>query len=193
MGAPRDIGVSGAQDGTSERSAVMTHAIPVWRKGQIVAYAQVDGQDVDQVSAHRWSLHNRGYAITGGGSTKVLMHRMILGLASERGSGRGSGASRPQADHINGDKLDNRRVNLRVVTNQQNHQNRQTGLGNTSAYRGVYFQKKTGKWCARAKTNGKAHWGGYYDSEVDAAIAAWQLRKELMPYSVEAPPCDSVA
>jgi hypothetical protein len=188
MGAPRDIGVSGAQDGTSERSAVMTHAIPVWHKGQIVAHAQVDDQDADRIAKHRWSMHNRGYAITGGGSSKVLMHRMVLGLESERGSGRGSGASRPQADHINGDKLDNRRGNLRVVTNQQNHQNRQTSQGNTSAYRGVYFQARTGKWCARAKVNGKAHWGGYYDAEGDAAVAAWELRVRLMPYSVEERP-----
>ena len=166
----------------------MTHAIPVWHKGQIVAYAQVDAEDVDRISAHRWSMHNRGYAITGGGNTKVLMHRMVLGLESERGSGRGSGASRPQADHINGDKLDNRRANLRVVSNQQNHQNRQTSQGKTSAYRGVYLQRSTGKWCARAKANGKTYWGGYYDAEVDAAVAAWELRMRLMPYSVEVRP-----
>jgi hypothetical protein len=185
MGAPRDIRVSGAQDGTSERSAVMTHAIPVWHKGQIVAHAQVDAEDAERIGQHRWSLHNRGYAITGGGNTKVLMHRMVLGLESERGSGRGSGASRPQADHINCDKLDNRRANLRVVTNQQNHQNRQAQQGLTSAYRGVYFQKHSGKWCARAKANGKAYWGGYYDAEIEAAVAAWELRNRLMPYSVE--------
>jgi hypothetical protein len=188
MGAPRDIGVSGAQDGTSERSAVMSHAIPVWHKGQIVAHAHVDGQDVDHVSKFRWSLHNRGYAIAGGGNSKVLMHRMILGLANEPGQGRGSGARQLQADHINGDKLDNRRVNLRVVTNQENHQNRQTRRGATSEYRGVYRQKQTGKWCARAKAGGRTYWGGYYDSELEAAVAAWELRKRLMPFSVEERP-----
>jgi hypothetical protein len=166
----------------------MTHAIPVWHKGQIVAHAQVDGQDVDHVGKFRWSLHNRGYAITGGGNSKVLMHRLILGLANEPGQGRGSGARQLQADHVNGDKLDNRRANLRVVTNQENHQNRQTGLGLTSKYRGVYLQKATGKWCARAKTNGKTYWGGYYDSELDAAAAAWELRQRLLPMSVEERP-----
>jgi hypothetical protein len=166
----------------------MTHAIPVWHKGQIVAHAQVDGQDVDHVSKFRWSLHNRGYAITGGGNSKVLMHRLILGLANEPGQGRGSGARQLQADHINGDKLDNRRANLRVVTNQENHQNRQVSVGRTSKYRGVYLQQATGKWCARAKTGGKTHWGGYYDSELEAAVAAWELRQRLLPMSVEERP-----
>lgn len=166
----------------------MSNAIPVWRKGEIVAYAQVDGQDFDHVSNFRWSMHNRGYAITGGGNTKVLMHRMVLGLSNPRGAGRGSGVSLPQCDHVNGDKLDNRRENLRVVSNQQNHQNRQTGLGSTSQHRGVYLQKQTGKWCARAKTGGKTYWGGYYDSELDAAVAAYELRQRLMPFSVEERP-----
>jgi hypothetical protein len=166
----------------------MTHDIPVWHKGQIVAHAQVDGQDVDHMSKFRWSLHNRGYAITGGGNSKVLMHRLILGLANEPGQGRGSGARQLQADHINGDKLDNRRANLRVVTNQENHQNRQTSVGRTSKYRGVYRHGKTGKWHARVKTGGKTHWAGYYDLELEAAVAAWELRQRLLPMSVEERP-----
>ena len=166
----------------------MTHAIPVWHKGQIVAYAQVDGQDVNHVMTFCWSLHNRGYAITGGGNLKVLMHRLILGLANEPGQGRGSGARRLQADHVNGDKLDNRRANLRVVTNQENHQNRQGGNGRTSKYRGVSLHSRSGKWHAKAKAGGKSYWGGYHDSELDAAVAAWELRQRLMPMSVEERP-----
>jgi len=166
----------------------MTHAIPVWHKGQIVAQARVDSRDVDHMSKFRWSLHNRGYAITGGGNSKVLMHRMILGLANKPGQGRGSGAQHLQADHINGDKLDNRRANLRVVTNQENHQNRQTSVGRTSKYRGVYRHGNTGKWHAKVKTGGKTHWAGYYDSELEAAVAAWQLRRVLLPMSVEERP-----
>jgi hypothetical protein len=188
MGAPRDVGASGAQDGTSERSAVMTHTIPVYSKGKVVAHAQVDGQDVSDLMKFRWSLHNRGYAITGGGNSKVLMHRMILGLSNPRGKGRGSGVYALQADHINGDKLDNRRANLRVVTNQENHQNRQGGNGRTSKYRGVSLHSRSGKWHAKAKTGGKSYWGGYHDLELDAAVAAWELRQRLMPMSVEERP-----
>jgi len=166
----------------------MEHAIAVWHKGEIVAHAKVDAQDAEFLSEFRWSLHNRGYAITGGGNSKVLMHRMILGLSNDQGQGRGSGARLLQGDHINGDKLDNRRANLRVVTNQENHQNRQVSVGRTSRHRGVSLHRQTGKWHAKVKTGGKTHWGGYYDSELQAAVAAWELRQRLLPMSVEERP-----
>jgi len=162
----------------------MTKTIPVYQNGQIVAQAQVDEADYDRVAAHRWHMHPRGYAIAGSGNSKVLMHRLVLGLANPKGNGRGSGVGRPQADHINHDKLDNRRQNLRVVTNQQNHQNRPHGHG-TSKYRGVYLHAKSGKWAARAKSHGRTHWGGYYPTELEAAVAAWELRKRLMPFCAE--------
>lgn len=169
----------------------MAKAIPVYCKGSIVAHAQVDDEDFEAVSKFKWSLHNRGYAITGGGNSKMLMHRMILGLQNERGGGRGSGATKSQADHINADKLDNRRANLRVVTNQENHQNRQVSRG-TSRYRGVYFHKASGKWSARAKLNGKTYWAGLHELEEDAGMAAWRLRMELMPFCAEGPPVDDL-
>lgn len=59
--------------------------------------------------------------------------------------------SRPElgmmADHINGDGLDNRRVNLRWVTHTQNMQNRR-GWGKMSQTMGVTFNRSTGKWVA---------------------------------------------
>lgn len=162
----------------------MTHAIPIYQRGQIVAHAQIDDQDYELVTAYRWHMHPRGYAIAGSGNSKVLMHRLILGLENPRGNGRGSGASRPQADHINHDKLDNRRSNLRVVTNQQNHENRPSASG-ASKYRGVYLHKKSSKWLARVKVKGNTYGAGSYSDELEAAVAAWELRKRLMPFSVE--------
>lgn len=158
----------------------MTKTIPVYQNGQVVAEALVDEDDYDRVAARRWHMHPRGYAIAGSGNNKVLMHRLILGLKNPKGRGRGSGVRLPQADHINHDKMDNRRANLRIVSNQQNHQNRADAHG-TSKYRGVSLHK-TGKWCARVKANGKAYWAGYYDSELEAAVAAWELRILLMPF-----------
>jgi len=165
----------------------MTKTIPVYQNGQIVAQAKVDDEDYARVSAYRWHMHPRGYAIAGSGNNKVLMHRLILDLANPKGNGRGSGVSRPQADHINHDKLDNRRTNLRVVTNQQNHQNRPNAQG-TSKYRGVYRHRPSGKWAARAKSEGRDYWGGYYATELEAAVAAWELRKRLMPFCTDSRP-----
>ena len=51
-----------------------------------------------------------------------------------------------EVDHINGNGLDNRRANLRLVTVQQNRQNRNKGRNNQTGFKGVTFDKKSGKW-----------------------------------------------
>lgn len=74
-------------------------------------------------------------------------------------------------DHINGDKLDNQKSNLRICTHSENMKNRKRGKNNTSGYKGVSFHKNGNKWRAYIKINGKPKTIGYYDSSKDAAIA----------------------
>ena len=73
-------------------------------------------------------------------------------------------------DHINGIKDDNRIENLREATSVQNQWN--TGsYGGRSKYKGVNYQKDKNKWRARYKDHGQRFHIGYYDTEVEAAIA----------------------
>jgi hypothetical protein len=156
------------------------------RDGSVAAWTVVDDEDYDLLAGYRWSMHPRGYAQTGGGDHKELMHRMLLGLTPNRGGGRGSGARSLQADHINGDKLDNRRANLRIVTNQENHQNRRgANRGSSSRYRGVYLHKATGKWMARVRTGGKDYYFGSFSDELQAAAAAAAGRRQLFPMATD--------
>ena len=60
-------------------------------------------------------------------------------------------------DHINGIRSDNRIVNLRSVTHQQNHLNNSRASNNTSGVTGVYFNKNKNLWCAQMKYNGKTY------------------------------------
>ena len=98
--------------------------------------------------------------------TLVNLHRIIascylgLDLADKK----------CQVDHINRIKTDNRLVNLRLVTNQQNS-------FNTSA-KGYYWHKQLNKWQAQIGINGKNKHIGYYDHEEDAR-AAYLAEKAL--------------
>ena len=67
----------------------------------------------------------------------VLMHRAILKPPSDR-----------FVDHINGDGLDNRRANLRIVTHSQNMRNLKMPKHNTSGFHGVSWCSYTKKWMA---------------------------------------------
>lgn len=94
---------------------------------------------------------------------KAFMHRLI--------------AQTPEAaktDHINGDTLNNRRCNLRVVTHAENMRNRKRQLNNTSGYRGVRLHTVEGKyrsWVARINVDGKEIWLGTHATAEEAAAA----------------------
>lgn len=82
-----------------------------------------------------------------------------------------------QVDHINGDKLDNRIINLREATNAENSRNRPSK--GKSGYRGVSFHKRTGLYHARIMTDGKKMFLGAFVCPKVAAIAYNNAAKEL--------------
>lgn len=87
------------------------------------------------------------------------MHRLILS------AGEGD-----IVDHINGDGLDNRRSNLRIVTTQQNAFN-QKHHGGSSRHKGVSYRSDTGTWRAYITMDGVRRYLGNFASEDDAALA----------------------
>lgn len=76
-----------------------------------------------------------------------------------------------QIDHINGDGCDNRLVNLRDVARAENMKNMRKQSNNTSGIAGVCWYKKTHKWVAQIKVNGKCIHLGYFKSIEEAASA----------------------
>lgn len=144
------------------------------RAGDVVAEALIDATDSDMVLKRRWRRTAYGYAITGSplARTDIPMHRLILGL--ERGDPR-------QGDHRNGDRLDNRRGNLRIVTNAQNAQN-QASKGGASKHRGVSYIKRADRWIGYVKVSGRRYSTTRFKTEEEAAEATRQLRAELMPF-----------
>lgn len=142
------------------------------RQGLVRARALIDLDDAPLVKDHRWSLSN-GYAITRlPGQAFWPMHRAILGLApGDPGS----------VDHINHDRLDNRRCNLRLVTPAQNSQNLPAHRGK----RGVHWDATRGRWIAVVFFEGVSRFLGRFETEDEAAQVASDWRAEHMPFAVE--------
>lgn len=82
-------------------------------------------------------------------------------------------------DHIDGDGLNNRLSNLRVVTAQQNQQNQAKRVDNKSGVTGVFYRADRGKWMASIRVNGKSQNIGHFDSMQDAATARQQAERAL--------------
>lgn len=72
-------------------------------------------------------------------------------------------------DHINGNRSDNRLVNLRPATNQENSANTDRQTNNTSGHKGV--TRGRGKWRAVIRFNGKLHHLGMFDDPELAALS----------------------
>lgn len=145
--------------------------IPVKAK-TVTVFALVSPEDYEGLAAHRWYL-SKGYAIrnsarrNGTRPPQVKMHREIM--APDSG----------QVDHINRDRLDNRRENLRIVTPAENSRNTGARKNGTSRHRGVCWDSRNDRWLAQAQFAGRNYYLGQHVSEdVAAAVVArfWEAR-----------------
>ena len=84
-----------------------------------------------------------------------------------------------QADHCDGNGLNNRRVNLRACKNTENQWNARIRADNTSGFKGVIWQEDMMKWRARIKVNGKLKHLGYYSTPKEAHAAYCRAAIEL--------------
>lgn len=115
----------------------------------------------------------------GNGDSKgktIVFHRLITG--APRGM---------VVDHINHQTLDNTDVNLRVLTNAENLQNRKGATKNSkSGVRGVTRIKGRNKWQATIAINGKCTYLGLFETIEAAELVVKEARLKHMPYSKEA-------
>ena len=123
-------------------------------KSSEIVYAKVDDADYYQFSKYVWFLNPDGYALC----TKGKMHLMIL--PSRKGH---------HVDHINVNKLDNRRCNLRYASLSLSSRNKRKRGGCSSQYTGVTWSKRSKKWYCGITIHGKHKHLGTFDNEEEAA------------------------
>jgi hypothetical protein len=117
----------------------------------------VDDEDHEFMSRFKWyAKTDRNGDIYA--TTALSAHRMLM--------------SCPLIDHVNGNKLDNTRTNLREATPRQNSWNRGLRSDSRTGYKGVRYIAKRKKFRARIQLpDGRRPASVYYDSAIDAACA----------------------
>ena len=135
-------------------------------QGQV---ALVDDEDFDKLSAYKWcaafdTTNKVFYAMKREKGTRRLqrMHRFILGVTDPK----------VFVDHINHNTLDNRKLNLRKCSQEENALNYKIPVTNTSGYIGVTkFKTGSRNWRAQLSIKGSCFYLGLYSSKEEAAVA----------------------
>lgn len=139
---------------------------------------KVDLEDVEKLSKYIWNSNKRGYAQTGNKSeTYMQLHRYIMNCKKN---------DNKIIDHINRDITDNRKCNLRIVTQKENMYNKNPRKDSKSGFRGVYYREnKSKKWYADIKVNYKTIHIGTYDTFEEAKQARLKAEKEYFKFKGE--------
>lgn len=143
--------------------------------------AIVDDDDWLYLSKHKWCYAHGGYASRGVCSQlangrkdrkrikAIYMHRVIMNPPDGL-----------QIDHINGNKIDNRKVNLRFATMAENMRNRKIQSNNTTGFAGVAFDKRyRKKYFGRIRTNGVTTRTRMFSTASEAFDAKMEIIQQL--------------
>lgn len=135
-----------------------------------------DIEDLPLIQNYYWSISTTGYAVSyyftrDEDNKRIhhmrLFHRMIMNALDGM-----------DVDHINRNRLDNRKMNLRLCLSQQNDYNNSLSKSNTSGVTGVSYNKQRKLWRAYISYQGKRIELGWYSNKLDAVLARLKAEKE---------------
>lgn len=110
------------------------------------------------------------------GKRRTIKIHVLVGVAFL--NHKPDGTNKLVVDHVDGDKLNNRVENLRIITNRENCNRKH--LKSSSKYVGVCWHKPYNKWKSRIAINGKRKHLGYFDNELDASNAYQKELKKII-------------
>lgn len=139
--------------------------------------ALVDDEDFEWLNQWKWHIHSLGYACrttlkSEGKKTVILMHRVIFGLVQNE-------SFHSVIDHINGNKIDNRKSNIRVCNQSKNNMNKGMAPNNKSGYKGVSWSNHRNSWVSFIKVDGKNKNLGSFTTKEEAHKAYQSAAKIL--------------
>lgn len=165
-------------DNDLEEDGDITRIILRDKNQNVKAVAIIDSEDVSKISGYKW-YESDGYCITKG--VNPLNGIDIANVIFDDYENK--------YDHANNNRMDNRKINLRICTSHQNSMNMGKKCTNTSGVIGVQPQKQkkqpTGRWIATITYQYKPIWLGVYQTFDEAVLA--RLRGEAKYFGEFAP------
>ncbi len=143
-------------------------------KGKV---ALIDDEDLEIISFTKWKFDRYARANVWNKELKKYeqksMHRVIMNAPKGL-----------DVDHINGDKLDNRKINLRICTRSDNLHNLTKNARTPTGLRGAFKAKGTRRWFSAISVKGKIIRLGRFDTPEEAHLAYVTAHKKYYPHIV---------
>lgn len=119
---------------------------------------EIDDEDYDFVSQHAWCRSCSGYIVGWVRGKTRRLHRVLMNTPDGF-----------DTDHIDGNRMNNKKSNLRICTHSENVYNSSPSRDCASKYKGVGWNKQNKKWTSNIRFNGKLTHLGYFRDEKVAA------------------------
>ena len=143
----------------------------------------IDDEDYPIVKAYKWYKYaSCRYVAAHVNNKTIKIHRLVMGVSDGQ-----------SVDHINGDRMDNRKSNLRICSHASNMKNRKPNKDGASNYKGVVVLPN-GRFRAKINSDGVRYNLGVYPTERDAVVAYNAAAKVLhgeFAYMNELPPIEA--
>ncbi|MDR3541439.1 MAG: HNH endonuclease [Desulfosporosinus sp.] len=120
----------------------------------------IDVEDYEKVKLYTWYKNIDGYAVTRRDGKTTRLHRLLMEVPDYL-----------QVDHINRNKCDNRRSNLRFATNKENARNVGLQKNSSTGVKGVNYDARINKFRARIRVDGRLIHLGHFSNLIDASGA----------------------
>lgn len=133
-------------------------------KQEKVAVTKIDKDDIAKIREYKWCIVSSGDIVADKNGERYALHRFLMNAPSNA-----------QVDHIDRDRSNNRKQNLRVCSHRENSRNQDIRKDNTSGFPGVIWSKRDERWVARINYNGRLiHIGNFvnFEGAVSARIEA---------------------
>ena len=138
--------------------------LALYRKGRKIIFGKFDAEDLELVKKYRWYLSSTGHIVSRLRGVCIFLHRLVMNCPKGM-----------EVDHIFGDKLDNRKNQLRICSHSDNIKNQKVRTG--KKFKGVSYNGYS--WLAQITFNYKNFYLGGFDTEIEAARAYDSKAKEL--------------
>lgn len=132
------------------------------KNDEYVCTTIIDKEDVEKISGYRWTFNGK-YVRMYKGTSPVYLHRFLLDYEGDL-----------DIDHINGDRLDNRKENLRIVSRAENLWNKPV-----AGYHKITDRPLKKPYYIRIERNGKVAFQKYVATEEEARELSMQKQREL--------------